>query len=547
MELNAYIITTFVSLVANLGLSIAVLTFDPKSKVNRMYALLTFSVTFWALMKLGQAFAATPETATLCYRIGGLCWVFLPLYYVHFVSAYMKRKIFGTGRYSGPLLFLVAASIYIALWVNGLMIKDMIPGPWGLTHVPGLLDPAVYQPYLLAVFIYATVELARFAVKAKKRSERARTLLIIAGVIVPLVGGTITEMFLPIWGIHVFELAVPLTTVNAGLIAYAILRYKVFAITFEYAASTIIDTMGDSLIVVDGEGAITLVNPATGKLLGYRAEEIKGRHINEFIAQQLFTEKYKRETEARGITKSDVTFLDKEGTPIHISLSASAVGGKDGAAAGYVLVARDVRETRELICRIEAAREKLEELAVTDPLTEVFNRRFLMLKLKEEYHRALRYRHPFSIALFDLDRFKEINDRFGHNKGDKVLKIIAGWLKASTRATDTVARFGGDEFVIVMPETKKKAALIISDRIREDLEGDILPEKYRFVTASIGVASFDPEHPESSDMDVEKLLALADDAMYRAKSLGKNRVVHADDCAESSEQFRPSNPPDAVN
>ncbi|MFH1435841.1 MAG: diguanylate cyclase [Pseudomonadota bacterium] len=547
MELNTYIITTFLSLVANLGLSIAVLTFDPKNRVNRIYALLAFSVTFWALMKLGQAFAATPETATLCYRIGGLCWVFLPITYVHFVSAYMNRTIFGTGRYSGPLLLLVAASIYIALWVDGLMIKDMIPGPWGLTHVPGPLAPMAYQPYLLAVFVYATVELSRFAVKAKGGSERARTLLIITGIILPLAGGAITEMFLPIWGIHVFELAVPLTTINAGLIAYAILRYKIFLITFEYAASTIIDTMGDSLIVVDNEGIVSLVNPATEKLLGWKADEIKGRHINEFMAQRLFSEKYKRETEARGITKSDVVFLDKEGTSIHISLSVSAVGKKDGAAAGYVLVARDVRETKKLISQIEAAREKLEELAVTDPLTEVYNRRFLMLKLKEEHHRALRYRHPFSIALVDLDRFKEINDRFGHSKGDKVLKTIAGWLKSSTRATDTVARFGGDEFVLVLPETRKDAALTITDRIREDLEGDILPEKYRFVTASIGVASFDPEHPEASGIDVEKLLALADEALYHAKNLGRNRVVHADDSTEDAGQFRPSNPPDTVN
>ncbi|MGC8930632.1 MAG: diguanylate cyclase [Dictyoglomus sp.] len=162
--------------------------------------------------------------------------------------------------------------------------------------------------------------------------------------------------------------------------------------------------------------------------------------------------------------------------------------------------------------------EELNRLAITDPLTQLFNRRYIEEELRKEIERSKRYSRPLSVMVLDLDNFKIINDILGHQYGDEVLKKIGENLKKSCRKVDTVGRFGGDEFVIILPETNLEKSIKVANKIIKNLEKMEIKfpngEKI-YISISIGIASY----PETSK-DPEKILSLADSAMYNAKRLG---------------------------
>ena len=162
---------------------------------------------------------------------------------------------------------------------------------------------------------------------------------------------------------------------------------------------------------------------------------------------------------------------------------------------------------------------QLWDMAVTDSLTGLYVRRYFMVKLQEELHRAQRYNNILSVVMADLDRFKNINDTYGHAAGDRVLKAIGKFLQQNVRDVDVVARYGGEEFVIMIPEAANDAAHILSERLRKNLSEmkfDNLPS----VTISLGIATFPHD-----GMDPEDLIRKADAAMYAAKRAGRDRVV----------------------
>lgn len=165
--------------------------------------------------------------------------------------------------------------------------------------------------------------------------------------------------------------------------------------------------------------------------------------------------------------------------------------------------------------------ERALHLAFTDNLTGLYNRRFVLDQLEREFARAARSDSPMSLVMMDLDGLKTINDRFGHIEGDVVLKKLGKILKQNTRVSDTAARWGGDEFVLLAPDTDSMGAYIIGERIRSQTEQcrpKISGEELSF-SISVGIASY-PVHPSR----VTELIKRADEAMYNAKGLGKNRV-----------------------
>ena len=171
--------------------------------------------------------------------------------------------------------------------------------------------------------------------------------------------------------------------------------------------------------------------------------------------------------------------------------------------------------------------EELKKLTITDPLTGLLNRRYLYERLKDEVARSERHGYPLSLLMLDLDGFKYCNDTFGHLFGDKTLKVIAETILNTVRTMDIVARYGGDEFMVILPETDESLAIDIAERLRNNVAKKVVltqtqnsaGEEPRTLTASIGIACY-PEHGET----VELLLENVDKALYRAKNKGKNRI-----------------------
>lgn len=171
---------------------------------------------------------------------------------------------------------------------------------------------------------------------------------------------------------------------------------------------------------------------------------------------------------------------------------------------------------------LKKSNEMLKQLSNTDPLTHIFNRRYMMEMLTKEIQRAERKGSPLSLVMIDIDHFKRVNDLYGHQAGDQVLIAIAALSQSTLRSYDFASRYGGEEFVLALPETGHEDALLIAGRLRQSIQthtftGQLMDLK---TTASMGVSTY----PASLVSSVPDLIRQADEAMYRAKAAGRNRV-----------------------
>ncbi len=180
----------------------------------------------------------------------------------------------------------------------------------------------------------------------------------------------------------------------------------------------------------------------------------------------------------------------------------------------------------EMVVRLETQAKILARLAAYDELTGAFNRLGLSYILKAEVERSLRYREALSALMIDIDHFKPVNDRYGHPAGDRVLRRLAGVISSTLRASDLLCRYGGEEFLVILPHTGLAQALEAGERIRREIEKDNfrLEEDEIPLTVSVGAAALDPAAKDPG----KELVAAADRALYRAKREGRNRVRSAD-------------------
>jgi diguanylate cyclase (GGDEF)-like protein len=167
--------------------------------------------------------------------------------------------------------------------------------------------------------------------------------------------------------------------------------------------------------------------------------------------------------------------------------------------------------------------DRLQRLAALDPLTGIYNRRFGLGRLHEEFGRAVRNGSPLGVLMFDIDHFKDVNDTYGHLVGDRVLKSICAIARSSSlREGDVLLRYGGEEFVVVLPAASADDIRIVGERLRRSIEDSSLSDgaKTVKVTISVGGAAYPNHNVENEDV----LLRLSDEAMYLAKNTGRNRV-----------------------
>ncbi len=230
------------------------------------------------------------------------------------------------------------------------------------------------------------------------------------------------------------------------------------------------------------------------------------------VCQQLKT---KEETKA-----GEVIFISTKGR------LPDRLKGYKARASDYLVKPFSPEELRAKLAVIFNRQRYYKDLASIDDLTKLGNRRFFNANFDNIYQIAGQYCKTFSLAALDIDHFKNINDTYGHPVGDFVLKELARWLKENIRSTDILARTGGEEFAILLPETIKVSAFSVLERLKNEITSKtfVKPgEKHRLkITLSIGLASF----PEDSD-DKEDLFKKADDALYLAKQKGRNRVEAA--------------------
>ncbi|MFQ5482404.1 MAG: PAS domain S-box protein, partial [Nitrospinaceae bacterium] len=289
--------------------------------------------------------------------------------------------------------------------------------------------------------------------------------------------------------------------------------------------ASIVENTDDAILGKQLDGTITLWNQAAKRIFGYSELEIVGKHISLLMpADHQAEAAYIVEKVRRGETLSnfETKRVHKNGALFDVSLTASPIRSAKGDIIGVSTISRNITAQKTLLREKEELIKKLEEATLTDPLTNLLNRRGLMQRMEYEVARMRRNGRPFSILLADLDRFKEINDRFGHDEGDRVLVQTAAILTQTTREQDLVCRWGGEEFLIILVETDLEGARHVAEKIRTTfLESSSTPEgEARPATISIGISVFD-----QPSLSPEEKIKAADECLYKAKSLGRNRVV----------------------
>ena len=345
------------------------------------------------------------------------------------------------------------------------------------------------------------VELGRAQTALHRRRIRGLTLACTIGYV-----GSVD--FLPAIGVELYAFGyVPVFAFSVTLGA-VILRFRLVDITPATAASHILATMPSGVLVADSMGTIQIANEAATELFSGHRDGLIGLQIASLLPD--IAESGAGPAQWRpvyGEEATDVEVIASTGERRTVSVTGSMLLDGRGREIGYLYMARDVTELRH-------ATAELKRLALYDPLTGLPNRVLFFDRVEHALASTGRERGTLALFYVDLNGFKAVNDRYGHPAGDTVLRIAAERMQASIRASDTLARIGGDEFVQVSTGVRdSEDAARIADKLVRGLDGPIdLGQASVTVGASVGIALF-PEHGST----IQELLNAADSAMYRAK------------------------------
>lgn len=301
---------------------------------------------------------------------------------------------------------------------------------------------------------------------------------------------------------------------------------------------SILNASPDNITITDLEGRILMISPAAKKMFGYEPDfnRFTGMRLLDFIVpedveraqsnlKQMYQGGSRKPNEYRGV-RLDKSIFD-------IEVNSGFVRNADGQPIRMVFIIRDITERKraeqqiqELVQQLEIEKSTAQLNSVTDSLTGLANRRYFDMALKTEFYRLKRSGATLSLIMLDVDHFKKFNDSYGHLAGDDCLLQIGTMLKTNIgRAPDIVARFGGEEFAVILPETESPGAEVLAERIRKGVEALAIPhaasETADCVTVSLGAVSVNT----TSIISPKEVVALADKALYDAKNKGRNRTT----------------------
>ena len=290
-----------------------------------------------------------------------------------------------------------------------------------------------------------------------------------------------------------------------------------------------------SIVITDIDGNIEYVNPKFTTLTGYSLEEARGQNSRILKSGKTSPETYPELWRSLLLGKEwRGEFLNrkKNGELYWEYASISSIADSKGSITHFIAVKEDITVRKEAEEKIKLLNAELEKLALTDYLTNLYNRRYFMQRGEEEVKRAKRNRLPMALLMLDIDEFKKVNDTYGHEAGDLALQQVSAALKSSLREIDILGRMGGEEFAVLLPNTSLEESALLAERVRQTIATTPFATVVGVLTITIciGVAAFTDEIS-----DIDGLLRNADTALYHAKHNGRDRVIqHKNILNESS-------------
>ncbi|MBD2562877.1 MULTISPECIES: histidine kinase N-terminal 7TM domain-containing diguanylate cyclase [Nostoc] len=409
---------------------------------------------------------------------------------------------------------------------HGLVWSGFLPDPKGTNFV-------IYQHNLgffwvmVCVYLYTVTGVVMLIQKALLPSvlSRRQSSMALAGAILPILGASLYMLRLTPPGLNI----TPMSFMLAGLFYFvSLFRFRMFDLV-PVARDTLIENMSDGVLVLDAQNRIIDFNPALKRLIG-----VKKQYIGQPAAQVLaILPEIVRLYHAHESDKTEI-FIDSV-TPCYVELLITSLHNERKQLTGRLLVLRDVTQRYQAESELRQANEylqkqvleikvlqvQLREQAMRDGLTGLFNRRYFDEIFPQELIRATRDFGRVALIIMDIDYFKNINDTFGHQVGDRVIQAFADILRNYSDSPNIVCRYGGEEFVLVLPGLTQEKAFQHAEKIRLSFQASLLESGGKEIdtTVSGGVGMF-PDHGKTSD----ELLLVVDKALYAAKLDGRNCI-----------------------
>jgi diguanylate cyclase (GGDEF)-like protein len=493
-------------------------------------ALMMLGVTEWAAAA-GMEAASVPLAEKLFWsKVEYLGLNATPLLWLLFVLQFNGRESWLTVRRLALLSIFPAFNVLAAVtndW-HRLLWTDLTPGLAGANLIIYHHGPlyVVLVVTTFALTLAATLFLVRNAV-GPNALHRKQAGIILASAVAPWICTVLYSLDLnPYPGLDLVPIGFMITGV---ILLWGFLRNRIFDLV-PVARDAIVERMTDGVLVMDAQDRIVDLNPAARSLLGVPLHSI-GQPARAVLEKwpTIWASCYNADgcQSELALDEANSRYADLRISPLH---------DRHGRVTARLLVIRDISQRKqdeaavqlanqrlqEQLAEIKGLQSQLREEAIRDVLTTLFNRRYLEETLPRELSRAARDQRPLSVVMLDIDDFKQLNDKYGHEAGDTILKGIGPFLRAQIRVSDIACRYGGEELVVVMPNMPVDVAYRRADAWITWFGNTVTT--FRGVplrgTLSAGIAAF-PEHGQTA----AELLRAADMALYSAKTAGRNRAV----------------------
>ncbi|WP_240703016.1 diguanylate cyclase [Cohnella luojiensis] len=545
--------TDFTLFVLLFILFVSVIAFNRITQTHKVYLAFHFIMMLWPLGQFAIKMTDFPEIQLLFINMSFVAMGMLGpgwLIFVFFLTG--RAAQLKAGRL---LVYILPAALCVvgALWNPNELFMSPISG----NYLNRLYGPLFWMLVLIqfAYFFTALMNMFHSLKTVSSVNQRKQLATALIGMFV-LTGFGLLDVLINV-------LLAQWLPVIPGLLALGILlsdvcfviaiyRFGMFDI-LSMAQRDIFEHMTTGIIVVDENGKVLEVNRAASPFVqSVKGENFEMEKLLAPLQAQGEVYEFLYRYNHHPYEKMQMEFSLHESAGRHVSIQISPVLDNRKTLLGRIITFHDVTELRKLVVEMNRKNEalhernlelitiqeelfrvnqKLEQMAVTDGLTGCFNRRYLMQQLEHEVLLNMRYQIPFAIFLFDIDHFKQINDRFGHLVGDEVIRSTADIVRTKLRRTDILARYGGEEFTIYLPHTNREQAELLAERIMLAVGEnwvDAGSERVR-VTISMGVLSESSEDLNFDDPKeyLREVFSGADSALYKAKDGGRNRVVMA--------------------
>jgi diguanylate cyclase (GGDEF)-like protein/PAS domain S-box-containing protein len=491
---------------------IGIYTFNQRreSIIHKIFLSLCTSYAIWSFAYAFAYVASDRYVFSFWNKISAIGWCSFSAISLYLVLLITENKIIRK-RIVKVLIFFPAVIFYcMAVFLFG---------------VDRYTSPIIFKLFNIGDFLYdfifeitSIIILFFWGLKSHSRRIKKQANILVLSSIVPFIANLVTQNILPIIGGTTVPLMGQIYSLIMIIGTYIVItKYKFLKLPEKFLFEEIENKIMDMFIFINEKGEFVKISKHTLTLLGYEEKELLNKNLDVIFGQNSKLKGLEGLAEELDKEYTDVIILKKNGEKIPVNISCISIfDNKLHEFLGAALVMHDVSIVHEL----QRKNQELQEKSIRDSLTKLYNHQYSIEIIQREVNQSTTIKRDLSIMMLDIDHFKKVNDSFGHQFGDYVLETVSNILVNNINNKGYVGRFGGEEFIVILPQLGIDEAYNIGEKIRNEIE------KYKFnrnfkLTTSIGIK----QHKGESTAELVKL---ADDLLYKAKKNGRNRIEYSD-------------------